>query len=46
MALCKQSSIYRHDILHKCLLGQDKVSHTDMVVLTPLVSELCPLLIV
>ena len=33
----KQSSRYLHEILWKCLLGQDKVSNTKC-----LVSELCP----
>ena len=37
-----QSKRYPHDILWKCILGQDNVSHTRMIVPPFLVSELCP----
>ena len=38
----KQSSRCLHDILWKCILDQDKVSHTIVIVPPFLVSELCP----
>ena len=31
-----------HDILLKCIFGQDKVSHTRMIVLPVVLSELWP----
>ena len=42
LSVHKQSSRYLHVILRKCILGQDKVPHTRMIVPPFLFSELCP----
>ena len=39
LSVCKQSARYLHDISEKCILGQDNVYHTEMIVPTFLVSE-------
>ena len=38
----KQSSRYLHDNLYKCILGQDNVSNTNMIVPPFIIPELCP----